>query len=669
MKKKIIFTSLLFLLGFILYQVYAFFLAPSQNLQSLYLVPKDAIYVLETEEPIDTWDKISDGQIWRHLQKNEYFNKLTESLNKFDGVFHENKGIVDFIGNRSLLISAHMIKKKDYGLFFVVDLQKYSKLNALKSQLSNFVSKNYRVTTRKYHNETINEIYDKTTHETLYISFIKNQLIASYTHTLVEASIDQYQEPVIGRDLNFVEVHKKVGYNDMFRCYFQYKYLDDFLNYFSDKPNNIINSMSNNLVYSGFNFDLKSDQIIFANGFTNTNENTENYIKAMQKSGVGKRTVAKIAPKRTAIYMSFAFDSFTEFYKNFESIQQENPEHYKTYQNNLVKVEDLLKINVKENFMSWFGTEIGLVHMQSTSKASAKNEIALIIKTNDINKAKTNLDFILKQIKKKTPVKFKKIIYKGHEINFLAIKGFYKVFFGNMFDELEKPYFTSIDNYVIFSNHPNTLKHIINDYKKKETLSNSDDYNTFMKSFDKKSSIFTYINTPTLYKHLQYNADKNTLKKLATNKDYIICFPQIGFQLTPYKNLFESSLVVNYQDPEIVKSKDQFNDINLVGSIFNIADSNVETESDLTIDGSQGIFNIDEVYLEDLNAITYQKKYENGKTQIMLFFKNGIRHGKYREYFLNGKIKITGKYKNDKQVGVWKAYNSDGSLFKRMSFN
>ena len=653
MKRKIIITSILLLVGFILYQSYVFFLAPTHNLQSFYLIPKDAIYVIETEEPIDAWDKISNSEIWKHLQKNEYFNKLTESLNKFDGIFHENKGIVDFIGNRSLLISAHMIKKKDYSLFFVVDLQNYSKLDLFKSNLSAIISDDYKLTTRNYHDEIINEIYDKTTHETLYLSFIKNQLIASYTHVLVEASIDQYQEPNIGRDLNFVEVHKKVGYDDMFRSYIQYKYLDDYLYYFSDKPNNFITAMSENLVFSAFNIDLKSDQIIYANGYTNTKENTENYIKALQKSGKGKRTIAKVAPKRTAIYMSFAFDSFTEFYNNFEEIQQENPKHYKAYQSNLDKVENLLKINVKENFMSWIGNEIALIHMQSNSKISAKNEIALVVKAKDVKAAKTNLDFIIKQVKKKTPVKFKRIDYKDYKINFLSIKGFYKVFFGDLFSTLEKPYFTIIDKYVIFSNHPSTLKHIINDYIKKETLASSDDYIDFIKNFDTKSSVFAYINTPTLYKNLQYNADKNTAKKLVKNKDYIICFPQFGFQLTPYKNLFESKLVINFQKPELVKTKDQFKEI---------------TNTNQHNEPNDAIFNIAEVYLEDLNQTTYLKKYENGNTHLKIFFKDGMKNGKYREYYPDGKLKVSGKYKNDRQINIWKAYTQEGSLILKKRF-
>ena len=668
MKKKVIFTILLLLIGFIFYQLYVFFVAPTENLQSIYLVPKDAIYIIETKEPIDNWDEISKSDIWKHLQKNAYFNELTESLNTLDGVFHQKKKIFDFIGNRSMLISAHMIKKKDYDFFYVVDLQKFSKLNLLKNHLSSFTNKNFTVSKRNYHQQTINEIYDKTSRKTLYISFVKNQLIASYTHILVEASIDQLNEPVIGRDLNFIEINKKVGYDDLFRLYFQYDYLDNYARYFSDKPNEIIKLLSESLVFSGFNFDLKSDNVIYANGFTNTNQNTANYLKALQKSGKGKRTIDKIAPIRTAIYMSFAFDSFTEFYSNFENIQKENKEQFKTYQDNLDKVENLLKINIKDNFMSWMADELALLHMQSSTKGAIKNETALVIKVNSIKNAETNLNFVLKQIKKRTPIKFKKINYKNHEINYLAIKGFFKVFLGNLFKEFDKPYFTIIEDYVVFSNHPNTLKNIINDYAEKKTLSESIDYKSFIKNFENKSSVFTYINTPTLFNSLKNFTDKNTTKKLEQNKDYIICFPQIGFQLTPYANLFESKLMINYQDPKIVKTKDQFKEVKLIGPTINMTTEAVETQQNILTQNKEEIFNINEVKLNDLNEKKYIRKYTNGKIHIKLSFKDGMKHGKYREYYPNENVKISGKYKKDQQVGTWKYYDSKGDLIFKKRF-
>jgi hypothetical protein len=228
MKKKILITSLLLLFTYLTYQAYVFYLAPTNNLRSIYLVPKDAVFIAETQKPIDNWNKISQSETWKHLQKNAYFNDLTKSLNGLDGIFNQNKKLIDFIGNRSLLISAHVYKPKNYGLFYVADLKKMAKLKLLQNHLNSFVSKEYKVSKRVYHEHKITEIYNLKTKETLCISFIENQLIASYVHSLVEAAIDQYAEPIIGRDLNYIEVSKKVGFDNMFRRYFQYEYLDEY---------------------------------------------------------------------------------------------------------------------------------------------------------------------------------------------------------------------------------------------------------------------------------------------------------------------------------------------------------------------------------------------------------------------------------------------------------
>lgn len=667
MKKKIFITSTLFVLGFVLYQLYVFFLSPTDNLQSIYLIPKDAVYFIETREPIDNLDEISKSDIWKHLQTNDYFNELTKGLNKLDTVFHQKKKLFNIIGNRSLLISVHMYQEKAYGLLYIVDLQKIAKLKLLKKHLKSVVNNNFSVNNRRYHNHQITEIYDKKTRETLSISFIKNQVIASYVHTLVEASIDQYEEPAIGRDLNFIEIKKKVGYDDMFRLYFQYNYLDDYMRYFSDKSNNIIDNLSKNLTFSGFNFDLNRKNTMLATGYTNTNQKTASYIKALQKSGKGKRTISKIAPKRTAFYMSFGFDSFTEFNSNFESVQKNDSKKFTTYQNNIDRIENLLKINITDNFISWVDDEIALLQLQS-SITKNENEIALVLKANNIKKAKTNLNFILKQIKKRTPVKFKTINYKEHEINFMSIKGFFKILLGNLFNDFDKPYFTIIDDYVVFSNHPNTLKGIIDDYLAKETLSKSDDYKSFNKYFDKKSSIFAYINTPTLYKNLYAFADKNTKQKILKNKDYIICFPQIGFQLTPYINMFESKLVVSYQDPEIVKNKEQYKNLPFIGPLTSQTNNPLVTDTNLLVVNTDNLFKISPINPNDLNDDEYRINYTNGNTHIKVPLKDGMKHGMYKLYYPNGKIKLKGKFKKDKQVGTWRSYGVDGELIGKKKF-
>ncbi len=667
MKKKIFIIALLLLIGYVAYQAYIFFLAPTNNLQGIYLVPKDAVLVVETQKPIDNWEDISSSDIWKHLQTNTYFKDLTKSLNSIDGIFNKKKPLIDFIGNRSLLISVHVYKHKKYGLLYIADLQKISKLNLLKNHLDSFISDDYRINKRMYHQHTITEIYDKKSRETLYVSFIENQIIASYVHTLVENSIDQYQEPVIGRDLNFIEINKKVGYDKMFRVYAQYNYIDDYIKCFSDQPNKIIKDLSKSLVYSGFHFDLQRNNVMIADGYTNTNESTASYLKALQKSGKGHRTIAKVAPKRTALYLSYAFDSFAEFYKNFESIQKENPAKFKTYQDNLDKVENYLKINIKDNFISWVDDEIAFLQLPPVY-TKGKNEMAIVLKVTNKNKAKTNLDFIVKQIKKKTPVKFKQVDYKNYQIQFMSIKGFFRLLLGNVFEKFDKPYFTIIDNYVIFSNHPNTLKSIIDNYVAKETLDKSEDFKDFNNYFDKKSSVFTYINTPILYDNLYALADKATKEQIKRNKDYIICFPQIGFQLTPYVNMFESKLVVSYQDPAVVKSKEQFKDKAPIGPSETANTKTETTNTNLISISTKDLFKVAPIYPNDLNAKEYISRFPNGSTHIKVGLKDGVRSGRYREYYPNGEIKLKGRFKEGKQVRTWRAYDSNGNFLEKKKF-
>jgi len=667
MKKKILLASILLIIGFLSYQAYVFFLEPSNNLKAIYLVPKDAVLVIESQEPIDNWQDISSSDIWKHLQKNEYFKNLTKSLNGVNTVFNEQKTLIDLIGNRAMIMSIHVTQKKKYDLLYIADLQKMAKLNLLKNHLSSFISDDYELSKRKFHSHEILEFYNKKSRETLYISFIENQLIASFTHSLVEHSIDQFNEPIIGRDLQFIDISKKVGYDNMFRLYVQYKYMDKYLNCYFNETDNLVKDVNNAFNFSGFHFDLKSNNFIVADGYTNTNENASIYLKALQKSGEGKRSIAKIAPKRTALYISFAFDSFNEFYNNFEQVQKENPTQFKIYQNNIDKIENYLDIDIKKNFISWIDDEIALLQMQSVNKSN-KNEIALIFKVNSKSNAEENLKFILKKIKKKTPIKFKEITYKDYKINYMSIKGFFKMLLGDMFDKFDKPYFTLIDDYIVFTNHPNTLKNIIDDYLGKETLSKSEDYQDFNNNFETKSSVFAYVNTPVLYKNIYSLADNSTKKQLIKNKDFIICFPQIGFQLTPYINMFESKFIISYQDPKIVKSKEQFKD-KVIGPRQEENNTNVtQNSSNILTIKKENLFKVKPINPSDLDSDQYIIKYKNGKTHIKVPIKNGLPDGRYKEYHKNGELKLKGKFKKGKQVKTWKAYDSNGNFLEKKQF-
>lgn len=83
--------------------------------------------------------------------------------------------------------------------------------------------------------------------------------------------------------------------------------------------------------------------------------------------------------------------------------------------------------------------------------------VILAIHSKDIDYAQDQLNYLSEQIRLRTPVKFRNINYNGYTINYLSLKGFFRLFAGGLFDRLEKPYYTIIGDYVLFSNSPAAL--------------------------------------------------------------------------------------------------------------------------------------------------------------------------------------------------------------------
>ena len=658
-KKRILFGFLGLIVLYLCYLAYIFILSPKTNLQSIYLIPKDAVFIIESEQPVESWEQISKSEGWRHLKKNAYFSDLTENIQRVDTIFNNNHKLFEFFDNRSLFISIHMISPKDYGIFYVLDLKRIAKLQLLKTYLNTLLDDGYVLSKRTYHEHEILEVHDRESKETMYLAFIKNQLVASYTHTLVEASIDQYSEPVLGRNLNFLEINQKVGHEDLFRMYVQYHYFDDYVQMYSDRPSDWVKRVSENFLFSGFYFDLDENSTLTANGYTNISGVNEYYLEALQKSGTAKRSVPEVAPNSTALYISYGFDSFAEFYKNFEIVQQNDPEQFESYQTSIAKVEKFLKIDVKERFISWIGDEIAVLQIQSHIN-KGKNDMALVLKANDAEAAKTHLDFVVEQIRKKTPVKFKAVNYKDYEINFLSIKGFFTMLLGGRFDEFDKPYFTQIDDFVIFSDSPNTLKGIIDKVSEGEILATSKEFKSFDEKFDSESTVLVYSNVPLLFDNMYALADAPTKQKMLKNKDFIICFPQVGLQLTPEDDLFESRLVLKYQDVgEVKKAMKQKGSVDKTAVKKPVSDSMEITDA---------IFDLKPIYPTDLNAKSFRKQYSNGNTWFEVDLKDGLKHGRYEEFYPDGTRKIRGRFREDKQVGTWRYYDKTGEQVHKKRF-
>jgi hypothetical protein len=365
--------------------------------QLSYFVPKDAVFMIETDEPIKAWKKLSSSSVWKHLQTQATFAQLTQSANSLDQLIKANKKIFDLLGSRKVLISAHLYKPTDYDFLFVADLAQATVLSFLENYISALPMQTYRYTKRKVGKYTVHELQDKTTKEILHLTFINNALVGSWKAKLVDNAIQEFEKPTLGKSPYFTAINQQLNDKGMFRLYLQYNYLDEFLRCYME-DNEYVQSLSETIFYTGLDCDLEEDSVLEMKGYTNINDSLSSYLQALSKSGKGRISAFNVIPQRSAFYLSLGFSNFNDFFTHLKKVYQEKePDKWTEYEANILKLENYLNISLEKNFMSWMGEEIAFVQTQPKG-LGRNNEIAIIISAKDIGEARGNLDFISEQI-------------------------------------------------------------------------------------------------------------------------------------------------------------------------------------------------------------------------------------------------------------------------------
>ena len=652
--KKLLIGLLLILLIVVGVYFYFFQLTPIKKNNPLAAVPSDAIAIIQLDDPLHQWQKLTDNKIWEFIKNDPSLKQIGHSIDSTNAEIKKNSILWELVASRPMVISVHRVKEKEIDFLYTIDLQKATQLTFFKNYIEKAIGDQAKVFTRKYGNTEIIEYSYLDSPETYYLSVTENLLSISETHTLIEASISERVSPVLIRDLDFIDVGKYLN-TDNISVYLNHK---EFVNY-SKLLLNSENEFIKDLASSKFtSFDFQTnDEFITLNGFSTMPEGDDSFLNALLKSGKSEVKLGEIVPEYASSFVSINFSDADEFYKNLVDVINKTDDG-PSYTEGKNKIEKFLDISFEDDFVSWISDEIGIIQLNSSS-SKANVEVAIAIRHNGLESVKQHLEYLEKQIKKKTPVKFKGIDYKGYNISYLSIKGFFKIFFGKLFKEIDKPYYTIMDEYVVFSNSPKTLGKIITSKVENKTLDNTAHYAEFMHRFKPKSNLLAYFDTQNLLLDATRLMDSETNSLIKKHYKYIKGFPLMGFQLSEYDNLITHTIDMEYfPQSDIIDYKSKKESI--VGPEFN--QLNMETESD------DYVISVENILPEDLNDKVLEETYSNGQLKFEVPLKDGRKHGRYVEYDSLGNLIIKGRYKDDEQTGTWKFYDANGELIEKKKY-
>ena len=175
MNKKVLTIGLIVfivsLLGAAGYVTYRFVNSgPSTILPLIAAIPDNAVYIVETDDPVASWQQVTNTDMWQQLSQHPYLADFTQDINDFNKLIQQNEMLSHMIGSRSVMISSHPLRKDVYEFIFVVDVRDLSVFSNAKTLAGSALGDDYEVSFRTYQENEIVELYNKVEKYTILMS-------------------------------------------------------------------------------------------------------------------------------------------------------------------------------------------------------------------------------------------------------------------------------------------------------------------------------------------------------------------------------------------------------------------------------------------------------------------------------------------------------------------
>lgn len=524
-------------------------------------VPSDAVFVIESADPIDDWESFSATKLWKHLKKNEAMADIQEAADYLDTLILDNRTLLGLLSGRPLVISSHMIADDDYDFLYLIDLGKAGKVSTFIDIFKGILRgvgipiSTTELVFRKVKKEGAAQEPEKKEiyvmgegADAIYMFFEGNVLAVSYNKNILAKAMTQFPKPYFPRNGRFVNLKKRTGSSGQARLYLNFDQLDDYMRVFMSPVSETVRSLSKQLEFSTFDLSVDDDHAEMK-GYLSTNEDEPSIMNLMRKVRGNEILAPRILPSTTSFFMAIDFSTFSDYFAIIEENMKKDKEGFADYQKTRSKIEKFLKIDFQEHLFNWIGTEI-TIGMMPVNLQGSKQAYMGVFHAPRLEEARTGLGHIVKRIKRRTPVKFKKDDYRGYDVQYMEMKGFFRLFLGKLFKKFDKPHFISLDNFVVFSNDTTALHRVIDHYEEGNTLAESKSYQSFARRFSPVSNYFIYLNGANFYPYLPTMGDAETARSIRKNRKYITCFPQLGFQLNEDDPVYNAYFYTEF-DPNV----------------------------------------------------------------------------------------------------------------------
>lgn len=514
--------------------------------EALNAVPSNVSLILETKQAKNAWKKLSENSvIWEDLLSTDFFHRLNKSGNFIDSLFSSDKDAYPLIEGRSVFISAHMAGAKDFDFLYTFSLPDLTKESLIDRLIENSSADKEALLKKVYDEVVIKSVKFMTTEEIFSYTVYRGIFIASFNQTLVEDAIRQLNSgTTIVSDKNFMRVMNTAGDKSDANLFINYKTFPDVVaTFLKQSTRSTMDFLSGFADWSEMDLTIRTNALRM-NGYTYSNDSVHNYLNIFAKQKPQNINLTSVIPASTSTVLFFGIENFKTFNRDYKSYLETQRKLF-DYEKSVEAWNKKYKTDIEKYMLPWVSEEMALVVTEPSKKSFGSNTFAVFHAT-DIEIAKQKIDSLSTIVRKKEDADT--ITYRGFAINQLRIPRVIGTLFGDCFNNVEKNFYTTVNDYVVFGNSKTALKSFINEFVNGRTLDKNSYYIEFSKNnLTEDASIYLYSNiarSTNIYKNYVKEEYESDIKK---HLELFQRFEAVAIQISSDKdNMFYNNIYLKH---------------------------------------------------------------------------------------------------------------------------
>jgi hypothetical protein len=240
-------------------------------------------------------------------------------------------------------------------------------------------------------------------------------------------------------------------------------------NFFKNKLQGNFLMLNNFNAIATLNMNFKSDALMF-NGITQTDTSKQNYINLFLKQKAVRNPIKRLVPDNTANYIAYGVSNYATFHRDLKRLLATRKELDKLNET-LSRIRNENGIDPERDIKQYWANEFITFQLSTQEKFGA---IELI----NGRQMRFFMDLLSSEY--------------SEDIRHLNYPGLLYYYFGEAFRQFNKPFYTIVDNQMIVSNSPTSLRRYLSRYNRK-LLYSTDMFMSFDQLLADRSNISVFV--------------------------------------------------------------------------------------------------------------------------------------------------------------------------------